>query len=130
MGIKQQKIGKSWERQIIDAYFKKGYYVEKRPTQNTGTVYDIQVSRKGAVMFIEAKHIQYDKLYYKGSGLYKKRDELDNFVKRTKNNIYIFVKSDTDGYFFTTWVVARPILEQKGYIDKKDCIVIGDEFFE
>ena len=87
MGIKQQKIGKSWERQIIDAYFKKGYYVEKRPTQNTGTVYDIQVSRKGAIMFIEAKHIQHDKLYYKGSGLYKKRDELDNFVKRTKNNI-------------------------------------------
>lgn len=129
MGLKQQKVGKSWEEEIMETYFKKGYYVEKRPTQNTGTVYDILVSRSGGVMFIEAKHIVGDKLYYKGSGLYKKRDELDNFVKKTNNNIYIFIKSDVDGRFFTTWVNAKPIFEEKGYIEKKDCIGIGDEFF-
>ena len=73
-------------------------------------------------MFIEAKHIVSDKLYYKGSGLFKKRDELDNFVKKTNNNIYIFVKSDIDGRFFTTWVNAKPIFEEKGYLDlKQDC---------
>ena len=130
MGIKQQKVGKSWEQEIMDAYFKRGYYVEKRPTQNTGTVYDILVSRSGSVMFIEAKHITGDKLYYKGSGLYKKRDELDNFVKKTNNNIYIFVKSDITGRFFTTWVMAKETLEEKGYICKEDCIFMGDVFFK
>ena len=87
MGIKQQQVGKSWEQEIMDIYFNKGYYVEKRPTQNSGTVYDIMIARSGAVMFIEAKHIVGNKLYYKGSGLLKKRDELDNFVKKTNNNI-------------------------------------------
>ena len=130
MGLKQQRVGKSWEEEIMETYFKKGYYVEKRPTQNTGTVYDILVSRSGSVMFIEAKHIVGDKLYYKGSGLYKKRDELDNFVKKTNNNIYIFVKSDITGRFFTTWVNAKKIFEEKGYINREDCIRMGDEFFD
>lgn len=130
MGVKQQQIGKSWEEEIMDVYFKKGYYVEKRPTQNSGTVYDIMVSKNGSVMFIEAKHIVGNKLYYKGSGLLKKRDELDNFVKKTNNNIYIFVKSDIDGKFFTTWVKAKEVFEEKGYITRRDCIGIGGEFFE
>ena len=26
MGVKQQQIGKSWEEEIMDVYFKKGYY--------------------------------------------------------------------------------------------------------
>lgn len=130
MGIKQQQVGKSWENQIMETYFKKGYYVEKRPTQNTGTVYDIMVAKNGSVMFIEAKHIVGNKLYYKGSGIMKKRDELDNFVKKTNNNIYIFVKSDVDGYFFTTWINAKPIFEEKGYITRQDCISMGDEYFD
>ena len=51
MGVKQQQVGKSWEEEIMDIYFNKGYYVEKRPTQNSGTVYDIMVSKNGSVMF-------------------------------------------------------------------------------
>ena len=73
-------------------------------------------------MYIEAKHTKTDKLYYKGCGIYKKRDELDNFVNKYNNNIYIMIKSDKLGIYWTTWVKARPIFEKKGYLDlKEDC---------
>ena len=73
-------------------------------------------------MYIEAKHTKTDKLYYKGCGIHKKRDELDNFVNKYNNNVYIMIKSDKLGVYWTTWVKARPIFEKKGYLDlKEDC---------
>lgn len=121
MGKIQQSVGKKWEEEIMSVYYEKGYYVEKRATGNTGTVYDILISKGGSCMFVEAKHIDSDKLYYKGSGLYKKRDELDNFVMHSNNNIYIFIKSEKVGTFWTTWLVAKPLFEEKGYITIDDC---------
>lgn len=122
MGLKQYEVGKKWE-QIIMAYYKKrGYFTYKFPTENNGTICDILIAKNGSCMFIEAKHVTNDKLYYKGCGLYKKRDELDNFVKKYNNNIYIMIKSDTLGVYWTTWVKAKPIFEEKGYLDlEKDC---------
>ena len=43
MGKIQQSVGKKWEEEIMNAYYEKGYYVEKRETGNTGTVYDILI---------------------------------------------------------------------------------------
>ena len=86
MGLKQYEVGKKWE-QIIMAYYKnRGYFTYKFPTENNGTICDILIAKNGSCMFIEAKHVTNDKLYYKGCGLYKKRDELDNFVKKYNNN--------------------------------------------
>lgn len=122
MGAKQQKVGKDFEWEILNYYNKKGYFTYKFPTDFNGTVCDIVVARGGHCMFIECKHTTGDKLYYKGCGIHKKRDELDRFVKKSNNNIYIMIKSDKLGYFWTTWVKARPIFEEKGHLDlERDC---------
>lgn len=122
MGIKQYEIGKSWEEDLLKYYHDKNYWVYKIPTSTSGTVFDIIVAKGGSCLCIEAKHITNDKLYYKGCGIYKKRDELDRFVKRSNNNIYIMIKSDKKGYFWTTWLKAKPVFEEKGYLDvEKDC---------
>ena len=122
MGLKQYKVGKSWEESLMDYYGKRNFYTYKFPTDFNGTICDILVSKNGSCMYIEAKHTKTDKLYYKGCGIYKKRDELDNFVNKYNNNIYIMIKSDKLGIYWTTWVKARPIFEKKGYLDlKEDC---------
>lgn len=120
--LKQYNVGKKWEETIIDWYNKKGYFVYKVPTMVSGTVFDIFVARSGSCMMIECKHIDGDKLYYAGSGILKKRDELDHFVKATNNNIYIYVNSEKTGTWWTTWVEARPKFEEKGYIDINDSV--------
>lgn len=125
MGITQYKVGKSWEEELLNYYHNKNYWVYKIPTLNNGTVFDIIVVKGGSCLCIEAKHITGDKLYYKGCGIYKKRDELDRFVKKTNNNVYIMIKSDKVGYFWTTWLKAKPIFEEKGYLDLgKDCFKV------
>ena len=54
--------------------------------------------------------------------LRQKRDELNNFVKKYNNNVYIMIKSDTLGVYWTTWIKVRPIFEEQGYLDlEKDC---------
>ena len=122
MGVKQQNVGKDFEWEILNYYNKKGYFTYKFPTDFNGTVCDIVVARGGHCMFIECKHTTGDKLYYKGCGIHKKRDELDRFVKKSNNNIYIMIKSDKLGYFWTTWIKARPIFEEKGHLDlERDC---------
>lgn len=122
MGINQYKVGKSWEEQLMDYYNKRGFYTYKFITDFNGTICDILISKNGSCMYIEAKHTKTDKLYYKGCGIYKKRDELDNFVNKYNNNVYIMIKSDKLGVYWTTWVKARPIFEKKGYLDlKEDC---------
>ena len=122
MGIKQQKVGKEWEQQVVDYYSAKGWFAYKFPTDFNGTVCDIVICKSAACMFIECKHITGDKLYYLSSGIKKKRDELDRFVSITNNNIYIMIKSDKKGYFWTTWLKAKPVFEEKGYLDvEKDC---------
>lgn len=122
MGLKQQKVGKSWEQEIMDAYYKKGWQPFKIPTEIAGTVFDVILIKKGACQCIEAKHIQGEKLYFKGSGLFKKQDEINHFIKHCGTNIYIFVKSDKTGCFWTSWLKAYPILKSRGYITKEDCI--------
>lgn len=122
MGLTQYKVGKSWEEELMNYYGKRGFYTYKFPTDFNGTICDILVSKNGSCMYIEAKHTKTDKLYYKGCGIYKKRDELDNFVNKYNNNVYIMIKSDKLGVYWTTWVKARPIFEKKGYLDlKEDC---------
>ena len=122
MGLKQQQVGKSFEWEILNYYNKKGYFAYKIPTDFNGTVFDIIVAKGGACLMIEAKHTTDDRLYYKGCGIFKKRDELDRFVKRTNNNVYIYIMSDSIGMYWTTWVQAKPIFEEKGYLNlKKDC---------
>lgn len=129
MGLKQQKVGKSFEWEILDYYNKKGYFTYKFPTDFNGTVCDIVVARKGSCLFIECKHTMNDKLYYKGCGISKKKDELDNFVKNTGNNVYIIIKSEKLGIYWTTWLKAKEIFLEKGYLDlRKDCI--GGGYFE
>ncbi len=119
--LKQQEIGKRWEELIISAYAKRGYFAYKVPTMNSGTVFDILVAKKGGVLMIEAKHIDEEKLWYEKSGIKKKRDELDHFVNTTQNNVYIYVDSEKTGRWWTTWVKAKPIFEERGYITKQDC---------
>lgn len=122
MGFKQYKIGKSFEKQILDYYASKGYWSYKFPTEFGGTICDIVVARGGSCLFIECKHTTSNKLYYKGCGIYKKRDELDNFVKKYNCNIYIMINSDELGYYWTTWVRSKDTFEEKGYLDlEKDC---------
>ena len=127
MGIKQYKIGKSWEQEVMEYYNKKGYYTYKFPTDFNGTICDILISKNSSAMFIECKHITKDKLSYKSSGLYKKRDELDNFVRKYGNDVWVMIKSDIVGNYWLTWSNAKPILEKQGYLDlKKDCIKMMD----
>lgn len=122
MGLKQQKIGKSFEKEVLEYYSKKGYWTYKIPTEFGGTICDIIIAKNSGAMFIECKHTTSDKLYYKGSGIYKKRDELDNFVKKYNCNIYIIIKSDKLGIYWTTWLKAKPVFEDKGYLNiEKDC---------
>ena len=122
MGLKQQRIGKSFEKEILDYYAKKGYFAYKFPTEFNGTICDILLIRNSACMLIECKHTTSDKLYYKGSGIYKKRDELQNFVQKYNTNIYIMIKSDKVGVYWTSWINAKPIFESQGYLDlEKDC---------
>ena len=120
MGIKQYKVGKSWEEKILDYYNKKGYFTYKIPTINEGTVFDILAIKNGACLCIECKHIKGDKLYYKGSGLLKKTDEIEHFINTTGNNIYLYVMSDTDGYYWTTWVRSSELLKKQGYLSTQD----------
>lgn len=127
MGIKQYEIGKNWETTIMEYYNKRGFFVYKFPTEFNGTICDILVSKNSSAMFIEAKHTTKDKLSYKASGLYKKRDELDNFVRKYGNDVWIMIKSDIVGNYWLTWSNAKPILEEKGYLDlKNDCIKMMD----
>ena len=129
MSVKQYEVGKEWEEELLGYYRNRGYFSYKFPTGFNGTICDIFVAKKGTCMFIEAKHITSDKLYYKGSGIYKKRDELDRFVHRSGNNIYIMIKSDELGVFWTTWLYSRETFENKGYLElEKDCFKaeIGD----
>lgn len=122
MGLKQQQVGKSFEKEILDYYSHKNWWAFKIPTEFNGTICDIILAKNGAVMFLECKHITGDKLYYKGSGIYKKRDEIDNFVKKYNCNIYIMIKSDKVGYYWTTWVRSKETFEKQGYLDlEKNC---------
>lgn len=122
MGLKQYSVGKGWEETLLDYYNKRGYFSYKFPTEFNGTICDILIAKNGTCMFIEAKHTKNEKLYYKSSGIYKKRDELDNFVNSTNNNVYIMIKSDKLGVYWTTWVRSREAFEKQGYLDlKKDC---------
>lgn len=121
-GLKSQQVGKSWEQEIISMYYDKGWQPFKIPTEIMGTCFDIILIKNSAVMCVEAKHIQGAKLYFKGSGLYKKQDELNHFVHHCNTNVYLFIKSDKTGCFWTSWLEAYPILKEKGYIDIDDCI--------
>lgn len=122
MGVAQYKIGKFWEEELMDYYHKRGFFTYKFPTEFNGTICDLIIARNGSCMFIECKHVKHKKLYYKANGLNKKRDELDNFVKRYNNNIYIMIKSDDLGIYWTTWLKAKPTFEEKGYLDlATDC---------
>ena len=122
MSLKQQQVGKSFEKEILNYYAKKGYWTFKFPTEFYGTICDIMVVKSSTCMFIECKHTTSDKLYYKGSGLYKKRDEIQNFVQKYNTNVYIMIKSDKVGLFWTSWINAKPVFEEKGYLDlKEDC---------
>ena len=122
MGVMQYKVGKSWEEELMDYYNKRGFFTYKFPTEFNGTICDLIIARNGSCMFIECKHVKHKKLYYKANGLNKKRDELDNFVKKYNNNIYIMIKSDDLGIYWTTWLKSKPIFEEKGYLDlATDC---------
>ena len=45
MGIKQYKVGKSWEEELMDYYNKRGFYTYKFPTDFNGTICDILISK-------------------------------------------------------------------------------------
>ena len=86
-GLKSQRVGKSWEQEIIDAYYKKGYQPFKIPTEIMGTCFDIITIKNATVICIEAKHITGDKLYFKSCGLQKKQDEINHFIKHCNTMI-------------------------------------------
>ena len=121
-GLKSQFVGKSWEQEIIQAYYKRGYQPFKIPTEIKGTCFDIIAIKNATCLCIEAKHITGEKLYFKSSGLEKKQDEINHFIKHCNTNVYVYVKSDKTGKWFTSWLKAYPILKKKGYICKEDCI--------
>jgi len=121
-GLKSQQVGKSWEQEILDVYYKRGFQGFKIATEISGTCFDIILIKHAGVMCIEAKHIQGDKLYFKGSGLSKKQDEINHFIKHCNTNVYIYVKSDKTGKWFTSWLQAYPIFQEKGYITVDDCM--------
>lgn len=126
-GLKSQNVGKKWEQELLDAYYKRGYQGFKIATEISGTCFDIILIKNSAVLCIEAKHIQGDKLYFKGSGLSKKQDEINHFIKHCNTNVYIFVKSDETGIWYSSWMQLYPIFKEKGYVTKEDCIPIGLE---
>lgn len=121
-GIKSQKVGKNWEQELIDAYYKKGYQPIKIATEIAGTCFDIVAIKSATVICIEAKHITGSKLYFKSSGLSKKADEINHFIEHCNTNVYIYVKSDITGMWFNSWLNLYPIFKQKGYVTKDDCI--------
>lgn len=120
MSKTQYLVGKKWEDEVLDYYVKRGYFGYKMPTMNVGTVFDFIFARSGGVLFVECKHITGDKLYYHSSGLKKKTDEIEHFIKTTNNNIYIYVKSDVGGIYWTTWVRSSALLKEKGYLHLDD----------
>lgn len=124
-GKKSQKVGKDWEQEIINTYYKKGWQPFKVPTEIKGTCFDIFMVKNSTAMCVEAKHITGDKLYYKSSGLEKKADEINHFIKHCNTNIYIFVKSDKTGTWFNSWLNVHPILKERGYITKEDCVEVS-----
>lgn len=121
-GLKSQQVGKSWEQEIIQSYYKKGYQPFKIATEIKGTCFDIIAIKDATCLCIEAKHIVGDKLYFKSSGLEKKQDEINHFIKHANTNVYVFVKSDKTGKWFDSWVRIYPKLKTKGYVTKEDCI--------
>ena len=121
-GLKSQRVGKSWEQEILDVYYKRGFQGFKIATEISGTCFDIILIKHAGVMCIEAKHIQGDKLYFKGSELSKKQDEINHFIKHCNTNVYIYVKSDKTGKWWTSWLEAYPIFKEKGYITVDDCM--------
>ncbi len=120
--LKSYVNGKSWEDRVIDYYNKKGYFTYKIPTMNGGTVFDIIAIHNGAALCIECKHITGSKLYYESSGLKKKTNEIEHFINTTGNNLYLYVKSDQDGIFWTTWRNSGDLLKSKGYLETTDMI--------
>ena len=74
MGLQQYKVGKSWEEEVLRYYSKQGYATLKLPTDLEGTVFDIIAIRNNKAVCIECKHTKTEKLYYKSSGLERKRD--------------------------------------------------------
>lgn len=121
MGYKAYSVGKNWEEDVMQYYMNKGYATIKLSTDLAGTVFDIIAVKNGMATCIECKHTQTDKLYYKGCGLMHKRDDLDNFCSKG-NDVIIFVKSDVDGTFITTWLNIKDVLKERGYITVKDCV--------
>ena len=122
MGLKQYKVGKSWEERVMDYYSNKNYFVYKIPTMNGGTVFDILAIHNGAALCIECKNIKGNKLYYESSSLKKKTNEIEHFINTTGNNLYLYVKSDQDGIFWTTWRNSGDLLKSKGYLETTDMI--------
>ena len=126
-GLKSQQVGKSWEQEIMDAYYEKGYQPFKLATEISGTCFDIIAIKNATALCIEAKHITGDKLYFKGSGLSKKEDEINHFIKHCNTNVYIFVKSDKNGKWFNSWLNLYPKFKERGYITIDDCIKFGED---
>jgi len=121
-GLKSQRVGKSWEQEIINQYYKRGYQPFKLSTEIKGTCFDIIAIKNATVLCIEAKHITGDKLYFKSSGLEKKQDEINHFIKHCNTNLYVFVKSDKTGKWFDSWIRMYPKLKEKGYVAREDCV--------
>lgn len=121
-GLKSQSVGKLWEQEIIKAYYKRGYQPFKLATEINGTCFDIIAIKNATCLCIEAKHITGDKLYFKSCGLEKKQDEINHFINHCNTNIYVYVKSDKTGKWFNSWLNIYPILKERGYITKDDCI--------
>lgn len=123
MGMKQYKVGKSWEEEVMTYYGNHGFSTIKLSTDLDGTVFDIIAIKGNKAVCIECKHTTTEKLYFKSSGLEHKRDELNNFVANG-NNVIIYVKSDKTGTFIIDWLDAKKIFKEKGYIVKEDCIKV------
>lgn len=125
MGKTSQAVGKQWEQEIMDVYYKKGMQPIKLATEINGTCFDIVLIKNATVMCVEAKHITGEKLYFKSSGLEKKRDEINHFIRHSNTNIYIFVKSDKTGTWFNSWLNLYPIFKERGYVTKEDCAEVS-----
>ena len=50
MGLKQQQVGKSFEKEILQYYADKGYWTYKFPTEFGGTICDIMVVKNAATL--------------------------------------------------------------------------------
>lgn len=123
MGMKQYRVGKSWEDEVLDYYSKHGFSTIKLSTDLEGTVFDIVAIKGNKAVCIECKHTTTDKLYYKASGLEHKRDDLNNFCVNG-NTVIIYIKSDKTGTFVIDWNIAKLLFKNKGYITKEDCIEV------